>query len=50
MDNNTLYDAADAIEDVTSSLQESSKKRFNWFSENQMQGNPGKCHFMLSTN
>ena len=49
-DNNTLYDAANTIEDATSSLQESSKKRFSWFSENQMQGNPGKCHFILSTN
>ena len=35
------------IEDVISSLQESSEKLFRWFSDNQMQGNSGKCHLIL---
>ena len=46
----TLYDAGNTIEDVISSLQESSEKLFKWFSDNQMQGNSGKCHLILSTN
>ena len=49
-DNNTLYDAGNTIDDVMSSLPESSKKLFKWFSDNQMQGNSGKCHLILSTN
>ena len=48
-DDNTLYDASNTIEDVISSLQESPQKLFKWFSDNQMQGNSGKCHLILST-
>ena len=32
------------------SLQESSEKLFKWFSDNQMQGNSGKCHMILRIN
>ena len=35
-DNNTLYDTGNTIEDVISSLQESSEKIWEWFSNNQM--------------
>ena len=49
-DDNTLYDADNTIEDVISSFQESSEKLFKWFSNNQMQGNSGKYHVILSTN
>ena len=49
-DDNTLYDAGNTTEDVISSLQESSEKLFRWFSDNQIQGNSGKCHLILSTN
>ena len=49
-DNNILYHAGNTIEKVISSLQESSEKLFKWFSDNQMQGNSGKCHLILSTN
>ena len=35
-DDNTLHDAGSTIEDVISSLQESFKKLFKWFSDNQM--------------
>ena len=38
------------IEDVISSLQESPEKLFRWFSDNQMQGNSGKCHLILGAN
>ena len=44
-DDNTLYDAGNAIEDVISSGHESSEKLFKWFSDNQMQGNSGKLSF-----
>ena len=49
-DDNNLCDARNTIEDVISSLQKSSEKIFKWFSDNQMQGNSGKCHLIISTN
>ena len=45
------YDAGNTIEDVILSLKESSElseKLFKCFSANQMQGNSGKCHVILS--
>ena len=35
-EDNTLYDTGNATEDVMSSLQESLKKLFKWFSDNKM--------------
>ena len=32
------------------SLQESSKKLFKWFADNQMKANEDKCHLIVSTN
>ena len=49
-DDKNLYDAGNTIEDVISSIQESSEKHFKWFSDNQVQGNSGKCNLILSTN
>ena len=49
-DDNTLYNAGNTIEDVISFLHKSSEKLFKWFSDNQMQGNSGKCHLILSQN
>ena len=49
-DDNTLHDAGSTIEDATSSLQESFKKLFKWFSDNQMLRNSRKFHLMLSAN
>ena len=49
-DNNTLYDTGNTTEDVISSLQESSEKICEWFSNNQMKGNSGKCHVIPSSN
>ena len=48
-DGNTLYDAGNTTEDVISSLQELSENLFKQFSDNQMQGNSGKFHLILST-
>ena len=49
-DDNTIYDAGDSIDEVIFSLQESSKKLFKWFADNQMKTNEDKCHFIVSTN
>ena len=49
-DDNTIYDAGDNIDEVIFSLQESSKKLFKWFANNQMKANEGKCHLIVSTN
>ena len=48
-DDNTLYDSGNCIDDVISSLQESSEKLFQWFSYNQMKGNTYKFHLVVST-
>ena len=48
-DDNTLYDSCDIIKEVILSLQSSSKKLFQWLSDNQMKGNTEKCHFIMST-
>ena len=49
-DDNTIYDAGDNIDEVIFSLQESSKKLFKWFADNQMKANEDKCHLIVSTN
>ena len=49
-DNNTIYDAIDNIDEVIFSLQESSKKLFKWFADNQMKTNKDKCHLIVRTN
>ena len=50
VDDNTIYDAGDNIDEVIFSLQESSKKLFKWFADNQIKTNEDKCHLILSTN
>ena len=37
------------IPSVISELQDISSKVFNWFGNNHMKANPGKCHLLLST-
>ena len=49
-EDNTIYDAGDSIGEVIFSLQESSKKLFKWFADNQMKTNEDKCHLIVSTN
>ena len=48
-DDNTVYDIGDSINDVTASLQDSSEKLFQWFSDNQLKGNTDKCHSIVSS-
>ena len=50
VDDNTIYDAGDNIDEVIFSLQESSKKLFKWFADNQIKTNEDKCHLILSPN
>ena len=49
-DDNTIFDAGNNIDEVIFSLQESSKKLFKWFADNQMKTNEDKCHLIVSTN
>ena len=49
-DDNTIYDEGDNIDEVIFSLQESSKKLFKWFADNQMKTSEDKCHLIVSTN
>ena len=43
------YESGNRINDVISSLQESSEKLFQWLSDNQMKANADKCHLIVST-
>ena len=47
--NNTIYQSDKSVDDVINGLQVSGKKIFWWFSDNQMQVNIDKCHFIMST-
>ena len=49
-DDNAIYDGADNIDEVIFSLQESSKKLFKWFADNQIKTNEDKFHLIVSTN
>ena len=48
-DDNTLHYSRDTIEEVILSLQSSSKRLFQWLSDNQMKGNTEKCQLIMST-
>ena len=45
----TPYSCGTDIPTVISELQDISTKVFNWFGNNHMKANPGKCHLLLST-
>ena len=47
-DDNTPYVVGNNIEDVIIKLQNASLTLFQWFYDNQMKANPGKCHFICS--
>ena len=49
-DDSTIYNVGDNNDEVIFSLQESSKKLFKWFADNQMKTNEDKCHLIVSTN
>ena len=48
-DDTTPYSCGTDIPTVISELQAISAKVFNWFGNNLMKANPGKCHLLLST-
>ena len=48
-DDNTPYVSGRNIEEVVASLEEVSEVIFQWFRDNQFQGNASKCHCLLST-
>ena len=48
-DDTTPYSCGTDIRTVISGLQAISTKVFNWFGNNHMKANPGKCHLLLST-
>ena len=45
----TIYDMGDSINDVIASLQDSSEKLFQLFSDNELKGNTNKCHLIVSS-
>ena len=48
-DDNTPFFVGDDLNDVILKLQNSSKKLFKYFSDNQIKANPNKCHFICSS-
>ena len=48
-DDNTPYVSGTNIEEVVVSLDEVSEAIFQWFRDNQVEGNANKCHVLLST-
>ena len=48
-DDATPYSCGTDIPTIISELQAISTKVFNWFGNNPMKANPGKCHLLLST-
>ena len=49
-DDNTPYTTGNSIEEVIQKLENAAKTLFQWFSDNQMKGNPDKCHFLCNSN
>ena len=49
VDDNTPYVSDRNIKEVVASLEEVSEVIFQWFRDNQFQGNLSKCHVLLST-
>ena len=48
-DDNNKSDSGDSTNSVITSLQDSAKRLFQLFSDNQMQGNANKCDIITST-
>ena len=47
-DDNTHYVVKNNVRSVIKSLKNTSVELFEWFSDNQMNANPDKCHFITS--
>ena len=50
VDDNAPYIAADNIDDLIKSLEETSSALFQWFDNNLLKNNPGECHLLISSN
>ena len=48
-DDNTPYTTDESAEKVIDKLEIVVKSLFKWFSDNQMEANPGKCHMLISS-
>ena len=48
-DDNTPYVSANDTTSLVKALEDAENSIFKWFKDNQMQGNAGKCHILLST-
>ena len=44
------HTTGNSIEEVIHKLENASKTLFQWFSDNQMKTNPGRCHFLCKSN
>ena len=49
-DDNTPFFVGNDLDEVIFKQQNASKTLFQWFADNQMKANPGKCHFICSSN
>ena len=49
-DDNTPNTTGNSIKEVIQKLENAAKTFFQWFSDNQMKANPGKCHFLCNSN
>ena len=49
-DANTPCTTGNSSEEVIQQLENDAKTLFPWFRDNQMKANPGKCHFLCSSN
>ena len=45
----TPYAIGNSVDEIRNLLENTSKKLFKWFSDNQMKANPDKCHFLMSS-
>ena len=48
-DDTTPYAMGNSVDEIRNLLENTSKKLFKWFSDNQMKANPDKCHFLMSS-
>ena len=49
-DDTTPYDRNSKLENILKLLEETADKPFNWFSNNYLKSNSGKCHLFVNRN
>ena len=49
-DDTTPYDRNSKLENILKLLEETADKLFNWFSNNYLKSNSGKCHLFVNRN